>query len=217
MSLFYGDTRYSLRNRKIFLSSLGIDYQNLICAQQVHGNKVKYIIEKDKGLGALTNDTSIPDTDALITDRRNIALAILTADCLPVFLYDAKRAAIGLAHAGWRGSKEAIVAQTLKLMESELNSHIEDIHVGFGPAIRKCCYEVGEEFKDLFPGHLIERGKHYYLDLPEANKRQVLDSGVREENIFDSGVCTSCRNDDFFSYRKEGNSCGRMMSVMMLR
>ena len=217
MSLFYGDTRDSLNNRRYFLEGLGIDYRDLVCAKQVHDTKVSYVGPEDQGKGALYYDTAIDSTDALITDKKNIPLAIFTADCLSIFLYDPKVPAIGLVHAGWRNTKENITARTVQSMEGKFNTKPKDLYASFGPAIRGCCYEVGREFKQFFLPDLIERGRHYYLDLVKINKKQVLDSGVREINIFDSKICTSCQNEGFFSYRKEGNSCGRMMSVMMLR
>jgi copper oxidase (laccase) domain-containing protein len=101
-------------------------------------------------------------------------------------------------------------------MQKEFNTHTEGLYVGLGPAIRSCCYEVGKEFINLFSYGLMERDGSYYLDLVGINKKQALSLGVKEENIFDSGICTSCRNEDFFSFRKEGKSCGRIMSVIML-
>lgn len=217
MSLFYVNTRESLNNRKIFLDNLGIDYRNLACAKQIHASRVRYVNEEDRGKGALSYEDSLADTDALITDKRNLPLAVFTADCLSVFLYDPKTAAIGLIHAGWRSSRERITTKAIKLMEQQFNTKAKDVHVGFGPSIRICCYGVKKEFNDLFPNELTERGGHYYLDLVKVNKQQVLDLGVKDEHIFDSGICTSCQNQDFFSYRKESNICGRIMSVVMLR
>lgn len=217
MSLFYGDTRNSLNNRDNFLKGLGIDYRDLICAKQVHGGAVRYAEESNLGKGSLFYHDSIPATDAFITDKKNLPLAVFTADCLAVFLYDYKIPAIGLVHAGWRGTKERVVSKAIRLMREKFNSRMDDLSVAFGPAIRSCCYEVGGEFKRHFPGEVAFRGGRYYLDLVEINKKQVLDSGVKEENIFDSGICTSCRNEDYFSFRREGKSCGRIMSVMMLR
>jgi YfiH family protein len=218
MSLLYADTRKLLSNRKIFLTSLGIDYQHLVCAKQIHSCNVRYAKDEDKGKGALTYASALADTDALITDKRNIPLAVFTADCLSIFLYDPKTAAIGLAHAGWRSSRKKIIAKTIKLMQEEFNTQIENIHLGFGPAIRQCCYEVGADFKDFSPAEfLIKRNGHFYLDLIGLNKKQALDLGVLEGNISDCGICTSCRNREFFSFRKEGNACGRMISVIMLK
>jgi hypothetical protein len=217
MSLVFGDTRNSLLNRKEFLANLGIDYQDLVCAKQIHSSKVAYIYEKDKGRGALSYDSAIADTDALITDKKNIPLAIFTADCLPIFLYGPKTASIGLVHAGWQSTKENITTKTVKLMQKEFNTKPQDLYVGFGPAIRDCCYEVDREFQDFFSYGLKLRNNNYYLDLAGINQKELLDLGVRQENIFDSGVCTSCQNNTFFSFRREGKACGRMMSVMMLK
>lgn len=217
MSLCYGDTKKSLDNRKGFLQELGIDYRDLICAKQVHGNRVRYVREGDRGKGALSYDTAISGTDGLITDRRRLPLAIFTADCLPVFLYDPKAEAIGLAHAGWRSTKERIAETAFQSMQDEFNTQAKDLCIGFGPAIRSCCYAVEEEFSDFFSDGIIKRDNHYYLDLIQINTKQLLALGVKQENIFDSRICTFCSNKDFFSFRKEAENCGRMMSVLMLR
>lgn len=216
MSLFYGDTRDSLTNRRNFLNGLGIDYQDLVCAKQIHASCVRYVKEEDKGRGALAYDSAIADTDALITDKKNLPLAVFTADCLSIFLYDSKTPAIGLIHAGWRSTKEKITAKTIELMQEKFNTQTSDFYVGFGPAIRSCCYKVGKDLHD-FGDELIKRNNHYYLDLVKINKKQVLDLGVKENKIFDSQICTSCRNVEFFSYRKEGKISGRIMSVIMLK
>lgn len=216
MSLVYGDTKGALKNREYFLQGLGINYQDLVCARQVHGSCARYVRDEDKGRG-VSYGTAVADTDALVTDKKNLALAVFTADCLSIFLYDAKTPAIGLIHAGWQSTKENIAAKTLRLMQREFHTRLEDLSVGFGPAIRSCCYEVGGDFADFFPDGLTTRNNRYYLDLVGINKKQILASGAQEVNIFDSCHCTSCQNKDFFSYRKEGKNCGRMMSVIMLK
>lgn len=217
MSLVHGKTKDSLKNRKDFLAGLGIDYRDLVCTKQIHKSNIRYVREADKGKGALSYDSAIADTDALITDKRNVPLAVFTADCLSIFLYDPITAAIGLIHAGWRSTKENITAKTLQLMKEKFNTLPRDLYVGFGPAIRQCCYEVGIEFKGFFSYDLMRKNNRYYLDLVALNKKQFLDLGVKANHISDSGVCTSCKSKDFFSYRKDGNPCGRMMSVIMLR
>ncbi len=217
MSLRYGKTQDSLKNRQNFLNNLGIDYRNLVCAKQVHGSKARYVKAEDIGRGALSYDTAISDTDAIITNEKNLPLAVFTADCLSIFIYDPSAAAIGLVHAGWRSTQENIVVKTIQLMQKEFASRPENLCAGFGPAIRSCCCQVGEEFKDAFLEGLIQVNGNYHLDLARLNKKQLLGLGVKESNIFDSQICTSCQHTEFFSYRKEGASCGRMMSVMMLR
>jgi polyphenol oxidase len=217
MSLSYGDTSGALENRKSFLGALNIDYKDLVCAKQVHGNSVKCVFELNKGNGALAYAASIPDTDGLITDIKNLPLAIFTADCLSIFLYDPQKPAVGVIHAGWRSTKENIVSRALNLMRSKFNTNLAELFIGFGPSIKECCYEVSAEFKDYFPTGLIERTGRFFLDLAAINKQQLTDAGVREENIFYPGACTYCDLQDFFSFRREGENAGRMLSVIMLK
>ena len=217
MSLSYGDTQNSLDNRKRFLSGLGIDYRDLVCAKQVHASYVSYATEAHKGSGALTYDNAIENTDAFITDKPGVPLAIFTADCLSVFLYDPNTRSIGLAHAGWRSTRENIIGKTVNLMQKEFGLQPLDLQVSFGPGIRGCCYEVDDDFSGYFPSTVIRKDGRLYLDLAATNKKQAVACGVKAENIFDPTLCTFCKADDFFSFRKEGQACGRMMSVIMLK
>ena len=217
MSLSYGDTRNSLKSRKNFLESLRIDYRHLVCAKQTHGSNVRYVGHQEIGSGALDYESAIADTDAFITDKPGVPLAVLTADCLSVFLYDPKKPAIGLVHAGWRSSRQEITAKTIEAMIREFKTNPEDLYVDFGPSIRSCCYEVEKKFEEYFSFGLKQKDDLYYLDLVEVNKKQALLKGVKEERILDLGLCTSCRGNDFYSFRKEGKDCGRLMSVMMLK
>jgi hypothetical protein len=217
MSLNYGDTKPSLDNRKNFLKILNIDYRSLVCAKQTHGVNIKRPGLSQKGNGALEYESALADTDAIITDQKHLPIAIFTADCLPIFLYDSLNHTIGLIHAGWRGTQGNLVAKTIESMRGEFNSRPENIHVFFGPSIRSCCYEVGKDFQDKFPKKLLRRGKKFFLDLIEINREQFSLCGIKPGNITDCSICTSCRNEEYFSFRKEGESCGRMMSVLMLK
>lgn len=217
MSLVDGDTKSSLENRQIFLEKLGIDYQDLVCAKQVHKGKVAYVWESERGKGALSFENALKDVDALITDKKNLPLAVFTADCLTIFLYDPVTLSIGIIHSGWRSTRENIATQTIQLMQKKFNTQAQNLYLGLGPAIRYCCYAVGEELVRHFPDYSLKQDGHYYLDLVGINKRQLLDAGVKETNVSDSGICTSCQNKEFFSYRREGKNCGRMMSVIMLK
>lgn len=216
MSLSYGDTKDSLLNRNNFLSALGIDYQSIICAQQTHSSNLKYVRQADKGKGALSYESSVLDTDGFITDQKNLPLSIFTADCLSIFLYDPQTPAIGLIHAGWRSSKENISSKAVKLMQQEFNTRPEGLYAAFGPYIRSCCYEVSSDF-NFFTQGLSKHNGGYYFDLAESNKQELLALGIKRENISDPKICTSCQNEEFFSFRKEGKGCGRLISVMMLK
>ncbi|MDP2940876.1 MAG: peptidoglycan editing factor PgeF [Candidatus Omnitrophota bacterium] len=217
MSLVYGDTSAALANRRDFLGKLGIDYRHSVCAEQAHSNLVSYVKEEDRGKGALDYTSAIPGADGLVTDKKGLPLAILTADCLSVFLYDPQVPAAGIVHAGWRGTKAEITTQAIKLMRKQFNTRPKNLKLIFGPSIRSCCYEVDRDLESAFRGKLAKRGNRLFLDLAALNKREALDAGVGEKNILDSGVCTICRNEEFFSFRREGDASGRMISVVMLR
>ena len=161
--------------------------------------------------GLCLHDTAIVGTDAFITDQLHIPLAVFTADCLSVFLYDPAVPSIGIVHAGWRGTKEGVVTAAIQKMRELFGIDTDYLQVAFGPAIRQCCYEVGEEFNGFFPDEVISRNGKYYFDIAEANKRQVCAAGVKQKYIFDAHFCTACHPDTFFSYRREGKGCGRMI------
>jgi len=199
-----------IKNRKTFLQKIGLNYKNLVCAEQIHEDGVAVATKENKG-------RIISGADALITPDINLSIAVFTADCLPVFLYDEHRNTIAVVHTGWRGSRLSIVEKTVGIMIEEFDAKPEHMYACFGPAIRKCCYEVGEEFKDYFSVGLIERKDQFFLDIVGINKQYLLNVGMKPKRIMDSNICTSCRNGEFFSYRKEGKKCGRMMSVMMMR
>ncbi len=217
MSFVHGNTEDSLSNRRIFLHSLNINYESLVCANQVHGSRISCVSSDNKGRGAKTTDTAFVDTDGLITNIRNLPLAVFTADCLSIFIYDPVHHSIGLVHAGWRGSKDQIGPKTIQLMRRYFNSKPEDLLAGFGPCLNKCCYEVGKEFKGYFSYGVSKENGRYYLDLPEINKRQLVDIGLKEKNISSLCPCTSCDNKGYFSFRREGKDVGRTMSVVMLK
>lgn len=203
--------------RKVFLKKLRINFPDLICLQQVHGNRILLAAEKEKGRGALEYNSAIPGYDGLVTRESFLPLAVFTADCLSIFILDTKQRLAGILHAGWRGTKDNILLAALRILKQEFSGRAEDIICGFGPGIRSCCYEVGPEFADYFSHRLIRRRGKFFLDLVEANFRQLLDAGILKKNITDSSICTSCQNKDFFSYRKEGPAAGRMMSVIMMK
>ncbi|MFH1440939.1 MAG: peptidoglycan editing factor PgeF [Candidatus Omnitrophota bacterium] len=217
MSFVHGDVENSLENRRRFLNRLGINYLDLVCGHQVHGNTVRCIIESDKGKGALSADSSINDTDAFITNIRNLPLGVFTADCLPVCLFDPVHQTLGLAHAGWRSTKGMIIINVVGLMREKFNSHAHNLCAVFGPCIRSCCYEVKQEFREYFPWAIEQREGGFYFDLAGVNKKQLLEAGLKKENIFDNSECTYCRQEEYFSYRREPDKCGRMLSVAMLK
>jgi len=190
-----------------------------------------------------------PAGDGLLTNSPGILLGVMTADCLPIILADTKRHAVGVFHAGWRGTVKRIVEKGVGEMRKHFGSRPADLRAVIGPGIRGCCYRVGSEVRDAFesqfsyagalfrhtketdeihekypllfltsraPGH-SELPQQIFLDLAEANRRQLLDAGVLKKNISEIALCTACRTDLLFSHRAEHGVTGRMMAVAGIR
>ncbi|MEJ2684483.1 MAG: peptidoglycan editing factor PgeF [Candidatus Sulfobium sp.] len=153
--------------------------------------------------------------DAVITREAGLFIGVQVADCVPVLLYDPKRAVIGAVHAGWRGTSEGILKNTVRSMMDRFRCEAADILIAIGPGIRSCCYEVGYDVVRAV-GHatgegdyIFRKGEKYCLDLPTANKYQALSMGVPEAGIWISGECTFCNPDRYFSYRYAKGPIGR--------
>jgi len=217
MSFVHGPTGGSLESRKDFLGALDIDYRSVVCLRQVHGDRVIRAGEGDRGKGALSQESALADADALITNVRGLPLAVFTADCLSIFLFDPQSLAIGIVHAGWRGTKAGIAAKTVELMKNEFSLDPKGLLAGFGPSIRKCCYSVGEEFTGDFGSFVSKRDGVFYLDLVRANQEQLFRAGIGPDKIGDCAICTFCSAGEFFSHRQDKQGCGRSISVIMLR
>ncbi len=189
---------------------------HFIVAEQTHSDNITVVTElKTRGWGSL-ND-AVENCDALMTDLKDVVLTILTADCVPILLYDKEKKIVAAVHAGWKGTKAEIAAKTVRKMQEVFGSKPEDIVAGIAPAIGRCCYEVGEEvakhFFDLLEGY-TQKEEKYMLDLSYINKYQLLGAGLKEAHIEMSGICTACETERFFSYRKEQGCSGRFMSMI---
>jgi YfiH family protein len=241
LSFTKDDSRTAVeRNRAAFLRELALHSSaepwRLITLRQVHSDLIHCV-------------SAVPEEplvgDGLITAMPNLLLAIQTADCLPVILVDTKRRAVGVFHAGWRGTVKRIVEKGVGEMRRYFGTVRRDIRAAIGPGIHNCCYEVGPEVRiqfesqfsyaaELFhtvkesdpvrekypllfltaraPGH-SELPEKIFLDLVEANRRQLRAVGVLAKNISASPLCTSCRSDLLFSHRAEKGVTGRLLAV----
>ena len=179
--------------------------------RQVHSN-VAHHVEGNEFANAA------PEGDAAYTGLTGMALEVRTADCVPVLIADDSACVVAMAHAGWRGTSEGVVPKLVDAIVSEFGVSAGDLAVAIGPHIGVCCMEVGEEVFDRFANPDIFRRKPEWpkphLDLGEANRRQLLDAGVRAHMIQASALCTRCRGDMFHSYRRDGAEAGRMFSVI---
>ncbi len=218
------------RNRARAASIVGAAPAWLTFGRQVHEARVAVVRNNQRG-------DVFDDTDALVTNAALVPLVILTADCAAIFFLDPVRRAVGIAHAGWRGTVANIAARTVETMREAFGSAPGDLIAGIGPSIGPCCYEVGGEVIDAvtraFPEHaeevlvepdmasagsfrasVNEEKKHF--DLWRANELVLRDAGVREERIEVSRLCTSCRTDLFYSHRAEKGTTGRFGGIVML-
>lgn len=226
-----------LENRRRFQSALGAGEVTLLPIQQIHSDVIHLFSAVNANLSK---------GDASITNRPGLLLAVQTADCAPILLVDPRKRAIAAIHAGWRGTLARIAEKTVGRMQLEFGSKPANLLAALGPSIGPCCYEVGTELVPKFtaqfadgsdyfdeprsgeepnplewlnmapPGHQPPP-KNVHLNLRKANRSQLVAAGLRPQNIFSSDLCTACRTDLFFSYRKEGTRSGRLLSVVGVR
>ncbi len=213
-------------NRRRVYGQFGRDTDTVVHAHLVHGADVARVTQADNGAW-------VEHFDGLITDQPGCVLTMNFADCAPILLYDPRRRAIGLGHAGWRGAVVDLPGALVRAMTVEFGSDPADLVAAVGPCIGPCCYQVGAEVIDSVraafaaPEALLQprrgaeeqrsRGDangHAYFDLPEANRRNLANAGVR--TIESSEFCTACRTDLFFSHRAEKGKTGRFGVVLGL-
>jgi YfiH family protein len=225
-----------LENRQRFQSAIGAEELSMVALKQFHSSLVRLV----------ESSAQTEHGDAAVTNRPGLLLAVQTADCVPILLVDRKKRAVAAIHAGWRGTLRRIAAKAVGHMRMHFASEPSDVLAAIGPAIGGCCYEVGTQiaadflsqfsgapdFFDEFrtgeepnpiqwlnqmpPGHQPPP-KNVLLDLHKANASQLREAGLNEKNIFVSNLCTACRPDLLFSYRKQGAKSGRQMAAIGIR
>jgi hypothetical protein len=209
------------QNWEILTRAFRIPAGQFLTVNQIHRDAILVIDGPD-----YKSPPHPPDSyDAIITNQQGIAIGVKTADCVPIFLLDKAKRIIGVVHAGWRGTALKIIEKTVETFTERFGSQLADIHAVIGPAIRSCCYEVNdnviksietEKKESPFYRPCPEEGK-WMLDLPLANKSQLLAKGIHAGNISMLDLCTFCRTDIFFSHRAERGSAGRQLNFMMLK
>jgi purine-nucleoside/S-methyl-5'-thioadenosine phosphorylase / adenosine deaminase len=150
--------------------------------------------------------------DALLENTPGAAVAVRTADCIPILVVDEQNHAVAAVHAGWRGTAAQIVRRAIESMGEHFGTRPAGLHAAIGPGIGKCCYEVGPEVAAQFGG----QGR-MHLDLTEANREQLLAAGVTPQRIYASNLCTMCQAEEFHSYRRDREAAGRMYSFAAIR
>ncbi|MCL5027722.1 MAG: peptidoglycan editing factor PgeF [Bacteroidetes bacterium] len=195
-------------NRLLFFNSLGMELNNIALQKQIHSDKIIYV----------TKGGVCGESDAMITDKINLGLAISTADCAAIFLYDKKRKIIAAVHSGWRGTKKRILHKTLLTLSNAFQSKPENILAYIAPSINQKNYEVGEEVAKHFENkYLIPSGKKYLLDVAQTNYDILINFGVKSYNIQASSLCSFEMNQLLHSYRRDGQQSGRAFGIIAMR
>ena len=196
-----------LKNRSQFFIKLGLNPHNVIVQRQIHSDIINLVEEFTQNL----------EGDALVTKSKNLGLAISTADCTNIYLYDSANDVIAAVHSGWMGTEKRILEKTLYLLFDKFNSEPQNIYTYFGPSICQNYYEVGEEFKQKFDSkYMLPNNKKLLLDLKSANKDMLLKNGITESQIEISDIC-SFENENYHSYRRDKENSGRALGVIALK
>lgn len=203
-------------NRRRVAHALHLDFEKLTFGQQVHGDSVHVVGASEAGAGRARFEDGIPATDGLIVGERGIAIGVLVADCVPLLVYDPEHHVAAAVHAGWRGTAAGIAGKVIGALVEQCGSRPEDLVVGIGPAIGRCCYGVSEEVARAV-GVAEQCEGRWHADLAEANRRQLAAAGVKPDNIELSRICTACHSDEFYSERRLGRPTGRFAALISLR
>jgi polyphenol oxidase len=206
LGLSSGDRPESvLENRRRLLESHGLQPQDLVTAGQVHGRRIR----------SITHPGHEPGCDALLTLTPGLTLAVATADCMSL-LYTAP-GAVAAAHAGWRGAAAGLPGGTLHALCAAVGVRAGAAHVALGPCIRACCYEVGPDVARRFPASTVRAADgRLHLDLPAVARLQLLEAGLPAEAFEDTGACTACERDWYFSHRRDSGRTGRLWGLAAL-
>ncbi len=183
---------------------------DVVWAEQVHGAESALVASRDRG-------HERAGCDALVTRDRGVPLAIRTADCTPLFLYDPQQQVIGLAHVGWRGLAADLPTRVIRYFAQHVQSDPQQLVAGLGPAIRKCCYEVGPEVRAQLPEDCEDHAGRTVLDIPSGILRRLARAGLLSAHVHDGALCTACHVEQCYSVRREGAQTGRLLSLLMLR
>ena len=229
------------KNLEIAASEYGFRAQDLVTVKQVHSNNV-HVVERgseedtnDSDHSGVTPETlpkTIIEADAIITSLKWVPVGVLTADCLPLLLFDPERNVVAAVHAGWRGIVAKVASRAVEVMEKRFNSRARDVRAVLGPYIGPCCYTVGPEVIDSFVGSYVGdnledknvygvEDRRSWFDLGRAVRSELLHMGLDWDSIVFEYACTSCDNERLFSYRKDGNKAGgatgRQLGFIMLK
>jgi len=219
LGLNRGDDPARVRENYLrMLRAMELSEENLVLTRQVHGVRVACASERDRGLGYARPRED--EADGLITDRPGLVLVGMFADCVPILLYDPVRRAVGVLHAGWRGTAQRIAARGVAEMVRAFGCRSADLLAAVGPSIGSCCFETHADVPQALgaeaAAHITPAGDKFLVDLRGCNAAQLEDAGLPRENISVSGRCTCCDAASYFSHRRDGAARGSLAAVIAL-
>jgi YfiH family protein len=195
-------------NRRLFFNELDLNEKMVSYQKQVHEDKINTV----------NSFGSCGESDALITTTKNLGLAISSADCPAIFIYDPMQKVIVAVHSGWRGTEKKILRKTIQKLKSDFNSNPSNLICYIGPSISQNNYEVGEEVASKFDKEfIIKNGNKFYLGLTGANYKMLIDEGVKKVNIQVSGLCTYEYDKLLHSFRRDGLKSGRALGIIAMK
>ncbi len=192
------------------LKNMSIDKNNVYIASQHHTDDVLVLDSSNKEKYQFENYNG-EFYDAYVTDQKNIATLVRTADCNPIIVYDTKNNVYANIHSGWKGTIKRVYIRAIEKLQENYGSNLEELIVCIGPSIRKCCFSSEEEeflekFKEVFDEKMDyvqyeENGKRFHIDLIKIITTDLINLGIKKENINVANICTCCNHEDFFSFR----------------
>lgn len=207
----YGSPETVNQNRQAFAENQDLDFNKIFLNDQVHGKKV-LVIKKDQKGNADLLEEDLPKADGLITDLKGITLVAQSADCVPILFYHPEKQIIGAAHAGWKGTSKKVVQEVVETMKKEYNIDSPGLYAVIGPSICSKDYDISdttdnrtEIFENLIKNSdniVIKKDGRVTLNLPEANRQLLIQSGIPENQIEQSRICTFEENESWASYRR---------------
>ena len=199
------------------MESFGPSFDRVLTVKQIHSTRIHCVHRDD-----VTPESYSLECDALLTDKPGLLIAVKTADCLPILIFDPEKKVVGAVHAGWRGSLDEILIHAMEAMQSEFGSHVNTLRVGLGPCAKGCCYEVSDDLADQF---LRKYGDEAlapvcwttHLDLTRVNEIQAMRYGVLPEYVSRLDYCTICGKEPLlYSFRRDKGRTGRLLNVIGL-
>ncbi|MGQ9846429.1 MAG: peptidoglycan editing factor PgeF [Bacteroidales bacterium] len=213
-----------IENRRLVADSLDIPLENMVFSRQTHSNHIAIVSKEDRGKGVFCKATAIEDNDGYVVLESDICPIVMTADCVPIFLYDPKKHIASVVHSGWRGTVQHIASKAVDIMLAH-GAKTENIVAAIGPSAGKCCYQVGEEVYEKFIHAFGDIAFYFFssskppftLNLWEAIRTSLIRSGINDSHIVQTDLCTMCNPYMFFSSRNNNGVTGRMASGIMMR